>query len=109
MRIGATYFFKNRDFWKFNDLRMRVEQEEPRSIGQFWFNCTAVDGGDQWPTAKNKGRVIVSKGSSGRSGRIQSSVDGSADDVPSSSSVDAIDRRLLLPVVVAIAAVRMLL
>ncbi|KAL4091884.1 hypothetical protein QTP88_026496 [Uroleucon formosanum] len=73
---GATYFFKNRDFWKFNDLRMRVEQKEPRSIGEFWFNCTAVDG-DRWPVTKNRGRTA------GRGGRFQA-----VDDGPSGSGGD---------------------
>lgn len=37
---GTTYFFKNRGYWKFNDGRMSVEHEEPRSIGLPWYNCS---------------------------------------------------------------------
>lgn len=89
---GATYFFKNRDFWKFNDLRMRVEQEEPRSIGEFWFNCTAIGGGEgnggRWPI-KNKGRTTGQKGNAGRGGRFRTADDGpsGSGDVSSSGSV----------------------
>lgn len=56
---------------------MRVEQEEPRSIGQFWFNCTAVDGvGGNRPTNRNKGRVTTLKGNDeDRKGKTLSNVD----------------------------------
>lgn len=83
MFLGATYFFKNRDFWKFNDLRMRVEQEEPRSIGEFWFNCTSTGGngrnGDRWPVTKNKGRTNSQKGVGSRGGRFRTADDESSD------------------------------
>lgn len=37
---GKTYFFKGRGFWKFNDLRMRVEHEEQNDSAQFWMGCS---------------------------------------------------------------------
>jgi len=95
---GATYFFKNRGFWKFNDLRMRVEQEEPRSIGEFWFNCTATGGGggngDRWPTIKNKSRTTGQNGTAGRGGRFRTVDDGTSGsgDVSSSGSTVSTDQ-----------------
>lgn len=72
---------------------MRVEREEPGSIGQFWFNCTAADGSaaDKWPTGKNGGRT------SGRNGKILQTV--AVDDESSSAATTVIvghDIRLTL-------------
>lgn len=36
---GITYFFKGKGFWKFNDLRMRVENEKQMPSAQFWMGC----------------------------------------------------------------------
>lgn len=36
---GKTYFFKGNGFWKFNDLRMRVEQEHQMLSAPFWMGC----------------------------------------------------------------------
>lgn len=38
--LGKTYFFKGKGFWKFNDLRMRVEHEEQNDSAQFWMGCS---------------------------------------------------------------------
>lgn len=37
---GKTYFFKGKGFWKFNDLRMRVEHEEQNDSAHFWMGCS---------------------------------------------------------------------
>lgn len=37
---GKTYFFKGKGFWKFNDLRMRVEHDEQKESAQFWMGCS---------------------------------------------------------------------
>ena len=36
---GKTYFFKNKYFWEFDDMRMRVAHEKPRLSSTFWMNC----------------------------------------------------------------------
>lgn len=36
---GKTYFFKNKGFWKFNDLHMRVEKAEQTASAPFWMGC----------------------------------------------------------------------
>ncbi|KAK0080838.1 hypothetical protein PV325_013239 [Microctonus aethiopoides] len=36
---GKTYFFKGKGFWEFNDMRMRVAHEKPKSSAQFWMGC----------------------------------------------------------------------
>ena len=36
---GKTYFFKEKKFWEFNDIRMRVSEDSPQLIGEFWLNC----------------------------------------------------------------------
>lgn len=36
---GKTYFFKGRGFWKFNDLRMRVEHYEQKPSAPVWMGC----------------------------------------------------------------------
>lgn len=86
VRVGATYFLKGRDFWKFNDLRMRVDRADPRSVGQYWFNCTGADGvGDRIPNAGNKGgRVTVVRGKAG--GRVGDEPIESGDGQTSNSS-----------------------
>lgn len=104
---GATYFFKNRGFWKFNDLRMRVEQEEPRSIGEFWFNCTAASGGgDQRPPLRSKGRVTVVKdGPTGRGGRLISDAELPGEKTSSSAIANGLLQTTLLSLLVWLAAV----
>lgn len=72
----ATYFFKNRGFWKFNDLRMSVEQKEPKSIGRFWFNCSGT--GDRQSTSNRNSVQVSAKGA--RGGRMQSEVQGDNND-----------------------------
>jgi matrix metalloproteinase-16 (membrane-inserted) len=37
--LGKTYFFKGKGFWKFNDLRMRVENEQQTPSAPFWMGC----------------------------------------------------------------------
>jgi len=37
--LGKTYFFKGKGFWKFNDLRMRVENERQTLSAPFWMGC----------------------------------------------------------------------
>lgn len=37
--LGKTYFFKGKGFWKFNDLRMRVENERQTPSASFWMGC----------------------------------------------------------------------
>ncbi|PSN44383.1 hypothetical protein C0J52_10926 [Blattella germanica] len=39
MGAGKTYFFKGKGFWKFNDLRMRVENERQTLSAPFWMGC----------------------------------------------------------------------
>lgn len=46
---GATYFFKGKGFWKFNDLRMKVEKTEQSPSAQFWMKCPQVN-----PLSQNK-------------------------------------------------------
>ena len=36
---GDTYFFKGRDFWRFDDVRMRVKRREPTRIAEYWMRC----------------------------------------------------------------------
>ena len=36
---GKTYFFKGKLFWAFDDIRMAVEADAPRHIGQHWMHC----------------------------------------------------------------------
>ena len=36
---GKTYFFKEKMFWEFNDIRMTVSKDSPQLIGEFWLNC----------------------------------------------------------------------
>lgn len=38
--VGKTYFFKGKGFWKFNDLRMRVENERQTLSAPFWMGCS---------------------------------------------------------------------
>lgn len=77
-----------------------MEREEPGSIGQFWFNCTVVDGGvtDKWPTVKNGGRGTTGK-AAGRNGKILQTA--AVDDESSSAAAAVVAshnvwRRLLL-------------
>ena len=37
---GKTYFFQGRAYWKFYDLRMRVDNSYPRIIAQDWLQCS---------------------------------------------------------------------
>ena len=34
-----TYFFKNRSFWEFDDIRMEVVTRTPTPVGEHWFHC----------------------------------------------------------------------
>ena len=34
-----TYFFKNRSFWEFDDIRMEVVKRTPTPVGEHWFHC----------------------------------------------------------------------
>lgn len=36
---GKTYFFKGKGFWKFNDLRMRVDHWEQKLSAPVWMGC----------------------------------------------------------------------
>jgi hypothetical protein len=36
---GKTYFFKDRDFWEFDDVRMRVRATQPTAINAHWMHC----------------------------------------------------------------------
>lgn len=36
---GKTYFFKGNGFWKFNDLRMRVDHYEQKPSAPVWMGC----------------------------------------------------------------------
>jgi len=36
---GKIYFFKGKSFWKFNDMKMRVEHEKPMLSSPFWMGC----------------------------------------------------------------------
>jgi len=36
---GKTYFFKDRDFWEFDDRRMRVRNTQPTAINAHWMHC----------------------------------------------------------------------
>lgn len=38
--IGKTYFFKDKGYWKFNDMYMRVEHSEPKPSAPFWMGCS---------------------------------------------------------------------
>ncbi|XP_076435195.1 matrix metalloproteinase-17-like isoform X2 [Babylonia areolata] len=40
-RDGKTYFFKGNRFWKFYDLKMRVEKSYPRRIASDWLQCSS--------------------------------------------------------------------
>lgn len=40
---GKTYFFKNKGFWKLNDMRMKAENEHPLPSAAFWMNCSNYD------------------------------------------------------------------
>lgn len=39
---GATYFFKGKGFWKFDDARMRVYNTRQIPSAPFWMACPAV-------------------------------------------------------------------
>ena len=34
-----TYFFKNTSFWEFDDVKMRVVNEQATPVGEYWFHC----------------------------------------------------------------------
>ena len=37
-----TYFFKSRNYWRFNDDSVEVDRANPtypRNTGEWWFNC----------------------------------------------------------------------
>lgn len=36
---GYTYFFRGKGFWRFNDLRMRVDHERQTLSAPFWMGC----------------------------------------------------------------------
>lgn len=36
---GKTYFFKDKYFWEFDDMRMSVVNEEPTDIAEHWMRC----------------------------------------------------------------------
>ena len=36
---GNTYFFKDRHFWRFDDLRMEVADPTPTLVSQHWMRC----------------------------------------------------------------------
>ena len=40
---GKTYFFKGKDFWAFDDIRMAVEADAPKPIGEHWMHCPRDD------------------------------------------------------------------
>jgi hypothetical protein len=35
--LGHTYFFKDNKFWRFDNRRMKVSENYPQSISEFWF------------------------------------------------------------------------
>lgn len=61
-----TYFFKGKGFWRFNDNKMEVAHERPRSSAQFWMKCPNSKGEDQDIDGRTAGRreKIVSAESS---------------------------------------------
>lgn len=67
--IGKTYFFKGKGFWKFNDLRMRVEHERQLSSAQFWMGCPTERTGRRSPfrTPQAPGSTLRSPSSVPRS------------------------------------------
>lgn len=46
---GKTYFFKNKGYWKFNDLKMRVEHEKQYPSATYWMGCPADRTGRRAP------------------------------------------------------------
>ena len=36
---GKTYFLKKKYSWEFNDIKMKVSQDSPQPIGEFWLKC----------------------------------------------------------------------
>lgn len=38
-RDGKTYFFKGKGYWRFNDLRMSVDQADPHPSAPHWMKC----------------------------------------------------------------------
>lgn len=59
MYLGKTYFFKGKGFWKFNDLRMRVENDEQTLSAPFWMGCPRQLEGP------NKDKIVLEPVSSG--------------------------------------------
>ena len=62
---GKTYFFKNKGFWKFNDMRMRVENERQTLSAPFWMGCPRMTEVEEIePTKPTAKRQIGSSSSS---------------------------------------------
>ena len=55
---GFTYFYKGREYWKFNNQRLRVEPGYPRSILKDFMGCelTPIDPG--YPPSQDMDVVI---------------------------------------------------
>lgn len=60
--LGKTYFFKGKGFWKFNDLRMRVENEQQTLSAPFWMGCPRPLEG---PNTRTKEKFVSEPVSSG--------------------------------------------
>ena len=43
---GKTYFFKNNKYWRFNDNKMAVSKDYPKSRTTYWMGCGMPDGQD---------------------------------------------------------------
>lgn len=41
--LAHTYFFKDNKFWKFDNRRMKVSEDYPQSISQFWFESSLCE------------------------------------------------------------------
>ena len=36
---GKTYFFRGDDFWRFDDVMVKAEENFPLSIKDYWLGC----------------------------------------------------------------------
>lgn len=64
-----TYFYKGRDYWKFDNQRLSVEPGYPRSILQDWMGCVGPEASGGRPGHGHPGeadvRVALEEGGAG--------------------------------------------